>query len=157
MAGCPTWFGEVNDMISKLSAYVALTKPRLVSMSLITMAVGFAMGDVQSSFSWALLAAILGTGLVASGACVLNHYLERDADSQMERTKHRAIPSGIIPPLHALTYGLYLILAGLAVLLWKVNVLTAFLVLLSAFSYVVIYTSLKKFACLNTTAGRFAG
>lgn len=142
---------------SLLRAYLDLTKPRIVSMALGTLAMGFCVASGANTDWLTLVLALLGAGLVASGASVLNHYVERDADAKMVRTRARPIPSGRIKPAHALTFGLYLLLSGLAVSLWMVNLLTAFLLLLSAFLYVLVYTPMKRITVLNTPLGAIPG
>jgi|TARA_Y100000031_G_C8244039_1_gene397156 protoheme IX farnesyltransferase len=126
-------------------------------MVLVTTILGFYLGgNVISSFRL-LVVTLLGTGLCAGGAGALNHYLERDADMQMERTKNRPLPSGIIQPSQALIFGIILVLLGCTLLSWKVNLLTGFLSLLTAFLYVLVYTPLKKITWLNTTIGSIPG
>ena len=70
---------------------------------------------------------LIGSGLVCAGAAVLNHYLEREFDSKMLRTRKRPIPAGDIDPLHALSFGSILVLVGISVLYTQINILTAFL------------------------------
>ena len=141
----------------QIRAYLDLTKPRIVSMALVTLAMGFWAASGPTTAWQTLFFALLGAGLVASGASTLNHYIERDADARMERTRARPIPSGSIKPASALTFGIYLILAGLALSLWLVNLLTAFLLLLSAFLYVLVYTPMKRITVLNTPLGAIPG
>lgn len=141
---------------SLIRAYFDLTKPRLAVMVLIMAAFGFYLSS--SAFAVVpLLFALLGTGLVAAGGLVLNNYLERDIDARMERTKNRALPMGTIRPQNALSFGVLLVLGGLAVLIVKANLLAAFLALLSAFLYVVVYTPMKRLSWLNTSVGAIPG
>lgn len=138
-------------------AYLELTKPRILVMVLVTTTMGFFLGGVGVQSSWHLLLTLIGTGLAAGGANVLNHYLERDADSKMERTRNRPIPAGIILPSEALAFGMISILAGVILLVSSVNLLTGFLVLLTAFLYVLVYTPMKKWTWLNTSIGAIPG
>ncbi len=139
------------------SSYLELAKPRILTLILITTALGFFLGG-NGIVSFPLLAfTILGAGCVCAGASALNHYLERDSDGKMERTKNRPIPAGIIAAHHALAYGIILILVGLCILILWVNLLTAFLSLLTAFLYVLVYTPMKKLSWLNTTIGAIPG
>ena len=141
----------------KISAYIELTKPRILTLVLVTTSLGFYLGGGGIS-SYAVLAyLLLGAGLVCGGSGALNHFVERDADSQMARTKNRPIPKGIISPADALSYGIVLILSGVLILWWKVNLLTAFLSLLTAFLYVLVYTPMKKITWLNTSIGAIPG
>ncbi len=150
----------ISRMIKKqyyaFGPYLELTKPRILTMVLVTSTIGFYLGSHGLSgplFFWTLL----GTGLTSGGAGVLNHYLERQSDALMERTQNRPLPSGQLQPHQALLFGLILVLLGISALLWGVNVLTAFLGLLSAFIYVLIYTPMKKVTWLNTTIGAIPG
>ncbi len=142
---------------SRLTGFIELCKPKILIMVLITTILGFYLGgNVISSFGL-LLTTLLGTGLSAGGAGALNHYLEREADTRMVRTKNRPLPSGLIIPSEALIFGIILILIGCTLLSWKVNLLTGFLSLLTAFLYVLVYTPLKKITWLNTTIGSIPG
>ena len=142
---------------SLFSAYLELTKPRITMLVLVTTALGFYLGG-EGIHSWSLfLFLLLGAGLVCAGSSALNHYLEREFDSKMLRTRNRPIPSGIISPNDALTFGIILILAGLVILYVKVNILTSFLSLLTTFLYIMVYTPMKRVSWLNTTIGAVPG
>ncbi|MDO8580308.1 MAG: heme o synthase, partial [Candidatus Omnitrophota bacterium] len=142
---------------SLFSAYLELTKPRILSLVLVTTALGFFLGG-KGVFSWGtLIYLLIGASGVCAGSGVLNQYLERDVDCLMLRTQKRPLPTGIISPSEALSFGIILILAGLIVLCLKVNLLTAFLGILTAFLYVLVYTPLKKISWLNTTIGSIPG
>ena len=126
-------------------------------MVLVTAALGFCMGGM-GIHSYTLLGIMLfGTALSASGASVLNQYLERDVDSLMQRTCKRPLVTGAISPEAALSFGFLLVLSGVSTLWFWVDLLTAFLALLSAFLYVVIYTPMKQTSVLNTWAGSVVG
>ncbi len=139
------------------SAYYELTKPRISMLVLITTALGFYLGGKGVHSFSALFFTLLGAGLTCGGASALNHYLERDSDAKMERTKNRPIPTGLIHPQNAMIFGILLILLGVFLLYWRVNLLTAFLSLLTAFLYVLVYTPMKKITWLNTTIGAIPG
>lgn len=140
-----------------LKAYLELTKPSILTLVLVTTTLGFYLGG-HGIKSWILLIyLLLGAALVCAGSGVLNHYLERDIDCKMNRTKNRPIPSGLVSPANALAFGLILILIGLSILSIKVNLLTAFLSLLTAFLYIMIYTPMKRISWLNTTIGSIPG
>ncbi|HUI07712.1 MAG TPA: heme o synthase [Verrucomicrobiae bacterium] len=158
---------DVTPGAIPIKGYVEMAKPRIVSMVLVTTTLGFFLGSgllhhgLGESGTWRewplLLLTLLGVGSATGGAAVLNNYLERDVDAKMERTRHRALPAGLVSPEHALAYGVSLVLAGIIVLVRSVNLLTAFLVLLAAFLYVVVYTPLKRLTWLNTTFGSIPG
>ena len=95
--------------------------------------------------------------MASCGAAVLNQYVERDIDGLMERTRNRPLPTGRINPTTALSFGFILVLGGVFFLLFTVGLLTAFLALLSAFLYVVVYTPMKRQNWLNTTLGAVPG
>lgn len=137
--------------------YQELTKPRIVSLVLVTAAIGFYLGG-QGIHSYSkLLFLLLGVGAECAGAAALNHFLEREMDSKMNRTRKRPIPDGRVQPAHALQFGVCLCLLGVFILYVKVNILTAFLSLLTTFLYVLVYTPMKRVSWLNTTVGAFPG
>ena len=145
---------------SLFAAYVELTKPRILTMVLVTATLGFFMGGAgfHGFAAWdGLLSLLVGVAMTSAGSGALNHFLERDADARMERTRNRPIPSGQVPAQHALLLGEYLVLGGVMLLLWRVNLITAFLALLTAFLYVLVYTPMKKFSWLNTLIGAVPG
>jgi len=140
-----------------IGAFVELVKPRIVSMVLVTTCLGYFLG-ARGTHSWLLLlVTLLGVGCSAGGSAVLNNYLERDVDSKMSRTRHRALPAGLVEPAHALAFGVCLVLAGSLTLVRWVNLLTGFLVLLAAFLYVLVYTPMKRWSWINTTLGAIPG
>lgn len=137
--------------------WVEIAKPRIVLMVLITTLLGYylAAGGLHDGLK--LLLTLLGTGLAAAGSAVLNNFLERDIDLQMERTRRRPLPAKQIEPAAALAYGVTLVLGGVALLASLVNLLSAFLVLLTAFLYVLVYTPLKRLTWWNTPIGAIPG
>ena len=129
---------------AKIKGYIDLTKPSILLMVLITTLLGYYLGSDGISSWLKLFWTLLGTGLSAGGAGALNQYLEREQDCLMKRTRDRPIPAGLIQPQDALLFGLILVLTGSVLLVWKVNLLTGFLSLLTAFMYILIYTPMKK-------------
>lgn len=140
-----------------LAAYIELSKPNIMSLVLITTVLGYYLGGKGIDSWFTLLITLIGTALSSGGAGALNHYLERDADSLMNRTKNRPIPAGIILPSNALMFGIILVLSGTTLLVWKVNTLTGFLSILTAFLYILVYTPMKKITWLNTSIGSIPG
>jgi protoheme IX farnesyltransferase len=138
-------------------AFRELVKPRIVTMVLVTAAIGYFLGGHGFRDVLNFILTLLGTGLAAGGAAALNNYLERDSDARMPRTRNRVLPSGQIEPAVALTFGILMVLSGVILLAWLVNLLSAFLVLLTAFLYVLVYTPLKKLTWLNTPIGAIPG
>jgi len=140
-----------------LRDWVQLTKPRITTMVLFTTLVGFvtaSMGPVPLS---ALLVSLLGTGLVASGAAVLNQVLERGTDALMLRTRDRPLPAGRVSAADASVFGGALSALGLAVLMWGARPLAAGVAAITLVSYLAIYTPLKRRTPLSTLVGAVPG
>lgn len=143
--------------LSILKGYLELTKVSIMTLVLITTTLGYFMAQQGFKDPFLLLFTLLGAALTCGGSAALNHYLERDSDLLMNRTKKRPIPTGLITPNQALCFGIILVLAGIIILYTRVNLLTAFLSLLTAFLYVLVYTPLKKVSWLNTLIGAIPG
>lgn len=143
--------------MKNLRPYIELVKPRILSMVLVTTTIGYFLAAKGVHPLSTLCLTLLGVGSATGGAAALNNYLERDVDGKMERTRQRALPAGILQPSSALAYGISLVLLGLFVLVWAINLLTGFLVLLAAFLYVLVYTPMKRLTWLNTTFGAIPG
>lgn len=142
---------------ARLRDYWELTKPRLVSLILLSTAVGFFLG-LKSEMNILLFgAALLGTVLVAAGSMVLNQWMERHEDARMMRTAARPLPSGRLHPAEALIFGVFLSLAGLLILFVHVNASAGFLAALTLASYLSLYTPLKKKTSLCTIVGAVPG
>ena len=142
---------------SRLSIYAELSKLNILSLVLIATILGYYLG-ASGLVSWKhLFITLLGTTLTASGSGALNHYLERETDKFMVRTKNRPLPAGLIKPAEVMNYGVLMVLAGIMILVIQVNMLTGFIALLTAFLYIVVYTPLKKITWLNTSIGSIPG
>jgi len=105
------------------------------------------------SLAWALL----GTGLLSAGASALNQVIERTTDAKMRRTANRPVPAGRLGAEEALAFGALLIVAGLGVLILKVNLLTALLGAVTVVGYLLIYTPMKRVTSLATIVGAVPG
>ncbi len=138
--------------------YLALTKPRIITLLLIT-AVASAFLAARGLPSWPVLTAVLGGGtLAAGGAGALNHYLERDLDGMMLRTRQRPLPGQRIPPRNALLFGLALNLAAFLLFATLANLLSAALALAGTLFYLLVYTRwLKRSTPQNIVIGGAAG
>ena len=136
--------------------YVALTKPKVQSLLLLTTATTmYVAGDPSIGL---VLATCLGGYLSAGGAGAVNHYYDRDIDAQMARTATRPIPAGRVSPLAALTFGMTLSALSFAWLTATVNVLSAVLALCGFLGYTLIYTAwLKRRTPQNIVIGGAAG
>jgi protoheme IX farnesyltransferase len=138
--------------------YLELTKPRITLMVMFTALVGYVMGSPLGAVSQlGLLEALVGTGLVAAGASVLNMVLERRTDGLMHRTRDRPLPSGRLRTAEALGFGLALTSLGIAFLAWFSGSAAAAVALLTWVSYVFFYTPLKTRTSLSTIVGAFPG
>ena len=139
--------------------YVTLTKPRIMSLLLLTGAAGMFVAAGGVPDGTALAAMLLGLALACGGASALNHVLDRDIDRLMgERTARRPVASGRVPAPRALEFGLVLSALSFALLATTVNVLTATLALIGNLFYVVVYTGyLKRSTDRNIVIGGAAG
>ncbi len=136
-----------------------LIKPRIILLLLLVAAASYVASSAPS-ISLSVLSALLGAGALSSaGSSALNHYLDRDVDGLMSRTRHRPLPMGRLrPPEKALAFGLGLVAGGVALSLLLINVLTSLFILLGALIYVVVYTLLlKRRSPWNIVIGGFAG
>jgi heme o synthase len=135
---------------------VALTKPRIISLLLVTTVTPmYVAGDPPL---WLVALVSLGGYLMAGGANAVNMYLDRDIDDVMTRTRLRPIPSGRMTPRQVLAFGVALASAATWMLAYVVNVLTAALALAGFYFYVFIYTRwLKRSSPQNIVIGGAAG
>ena len=134
-----------------------LTKPRIVSMVLITTFVGFYLGSLGRPDYLLLLHTLVGTGLAAAGTLALNQFIERKADAKMHRTQLRPLPNGRLRPVEALLFGSLITAAGLVYLAWAVNIPSALVTTAITVSYLLVYTPLKKKTSLCTFVGAIPG
>jgi heme o synthase len=144
-------------LASRANAYVALTKPDVSFLVLITTATGYYMG-VRGPVSWLHMShMIFGTLLIAAGTAALNHYLERESDRSMRRTASRPLPSGVLRPGRALAFGVALAMAGAVDLYLAAGLLACGLGVLTCLGYLLAYTPLKKRTVWATFVGAFPG
>jgi protoheme IX farnesyltransferase len=137
--------------------YLALTKPRITWLILMSTGMGYYFGLTGAVNLWALFHTIMGTGLIASGTAALNQWYERDADARMRRTDQRPLPSGQMDPGKALAFGVLLSVLGFVELGVGVNWLSAGLGLFTLLSYLGLYTPLKRISPVSTTIGAVPG
>jgi len=139
--------------------YVTLTKPRIMSLLLITGFCGMIAGARGWPGTTIAISATIGLALACGGASALNHVLDRDIDPLMgERTRRRPVASGRVSPSRALEFGLALSAFSFVLLASTVNVLTAVLALVGNLFYVVVYTRwLKRSTPQNIVIGGAAG
>ena len=134
-----------------------LSKPRITQLVVLTTAAGYYLGS-RGPFRLGVFAATLaGTALVAAGTNAFNMIRERDIDAHMRRTRDRPLPSGKVSERAAFVFAAVTAAAGIAILAWLVNLVTAALAALTLVSYVWFYTSLKTRSTLNTLVGAVPG
>jgi protoheme IX farnesyltransferase len=145
-------------------AYVALTKPRIIELLLVTTVPAMVLasrevpGMQPIDWAWLALWTLIGGSLAAGSANAINCYLDRDIDLLMNRTRRRPIPAQQVEPDRAVVFGLVLGVLSFVVLAWFVNLLAAFLALLAIGFYVVVYTVLlKRTTTQNIVIGGAAG
>ena len=137
--------------------YIALTKPRITWLILMSTGMGYYFGLTGAVNLWALFHTILGTGLIASGTAALNQWYERDVDARMKRTDQRPLPAGEMSARNALLFGIALSVLGFVELGLGVNWLSAGLGLFTLLTYLGIYTPLKRISPVSTTIGAVPG
>jgi protoheme IX farnesyltransferase len=143
--------------MSRGNAYIALTKPDVSFLVLITTAAGYYMG-ARGPVDWLrLVHTVFATMLIAAGTAALNHYIERESDRQMRRTASRPLPSGVLQPREALWFGVALCVAGAVYLYFAAGALAAGLGVVTCLSYLLAYTPLKKRTVWATFVGAFPG
>jgi protoheme IX farnesyltransferase len=139
------------------SDLVALTKPRVVVMVLVTTLVGYYAGLTGAPDYVRVLHLVLGTVLAAAGTLALNQYWERDVDALMERTRTRPVPDGRISPLEALIFGAAVTIGGVLYLAALVGVAAASVTAATVVLYLFAYTPLKLRTALCTVVGAVPG
>lgn len=145
---------------SLLRDYAELTKLRVTTLIMMTAWCGYFFGAHQAGESWfsfGLLHALLGIGLVSSGTAALNEVIEHDVDSRMRRTALRPIPAGRMSLAHAIAIGLLMSVGGSIYLAISTNPLTGLLTFLTSVVYLAAYTPLKRISPICTFVGAFPG
>jgi len=141
--------------------YIALTKPRITWLILMSTGVGYFFGlkrPWSGAADWFLLLhTLIGTGLIASGTAALNQWYEREADCLMRRTAARPLPSGRMTAPRAMWFGIALAIVGFVEMARWVNLLSAVLGALTLASYLFLYTPLKQRSHLSTVVGALPG
>jgi len=142
----------------RIAAYVALTKPRIIELLLVTTVPTMVVAERGLPSGWLILATLVGGALAAAGANTINMFVDRDIDKLMKRTSGRPLVTGEITPTSALVFALVLEAAA-AVELWLlVNPLSAALALSATLFYVFVYTLwLKRTSSNNIVIGGAAG
>ncbi|SCG42918.1 protoheme IX farnesyltransferase [Micromonospora echinaurantiaca] len=147
-----------RDVRAVLSAYVTLTKPRIVELLLVTTVPAMMLADGGLPSLWLVAVVLVGGSLAAGAASVINCYIDRDIDQLMRRTKRRPLPAHTVTPRNALIFGLVLAAVSVALMAAFTNLLAAGLTLAAIVYYDVVYTLwLKRTTTANTFWGGACG
>jgi heme o synthase len=143
---------------SRIGPYVALTKPRIIELLLVTTLPTMIVAQRGLPPAWLMAATLLGGALAAGGANAINMYVDRDIDKLMRRTAKRPLVTGAVTPRAALTFAVTLEVVAFVELLGLVNLLSAVLAISATLFYVFVYTLwLKRISSQNIVIGGAAG
>ena len=127
-------------------------------MVLVTVCAGFYLASEEGTTNWAsLINLLLGTTLTAGGSLALNQYMERDIDGIMGRTQSRPLPGRKLSPTEALLFGITITTLGQLYLFFTVHILASTVIFAVIFTYLLIYTPLKKKNPISTFFGSISG
>jgi protoheme IX farnesyltransferase len=153
-AATASWLYATREVVGD---YVALTKPRVISLLLVTTLATMFVASSSPPIGL-ILATMIGGYLAAGGAGAINHYIERDIDARMARTSRRPLPDGRVEPRAALLFGIALAAASFGLFALAVNMTAALLAMAGLFGYVFVYTLwLKPITAQNIVIGGAAG
>ncbi len=153
-------FSHVGSRPSRttLGAYVALTKPRIIELLLITTVPAMVLAADGWPNTWLVVWTVVGGTLAAGGANAINMYIDRDIDQLMERTRNRPLVTGRIAPRDALVFAIALEVVAFVVLALSSNVLAGAIAISATLFYVFIYSLwLKRTTRQNIVIGGAAG
>lgn len=142
---------------SMIKQYYLLTKPGIIYGNLLPAIAGFLLASKGHIHFLLFISMIIGTSLIIGSGCVFNNYIDRHIDKKMERTKKRALVTGVISERYALLFATILGLLGILILYVYTNVLTAIVGFIGFFVYVVLYSISKRRSSLGTIVGSIAG
>ena len=143
---------------ARLAGYVALTKPRIVELLLVTTVPTMVVAEGGVPSVWLMIATVLGGALAAGGANAVNMVVDRDIDSLMERTSQRPLVRGVMTPRAAMVFAVVVEVAAFAWLVATVNLLSAVLAVSATLFYVFVYSLwLKRSTTRNIVIGGAAG
>jgi heme o synthase len=137
--------------------YYLITKPGIVLGNLLTVAAGFLLASKGQIHIGLFLATMLGLALIMASACIFNNYIDRPLDKKMERTKNRALVTGLISGKNALAFATLLVILGGLALWFFTNPLTTAIAAFGFFVYVVLYSLWKSKTVYGTAIGAIAG
>ncbi|UDY34079.1 heme o synthase [Dermatobacter hominis] len=143
---------------AKVGAYVALTKPRIIELLLVTTVPTMVVAEQGVPPLWLMVATVIGGTLAAGGANAINMYVDRDIDALMERTQGRPLVTGAVSPRSALVFAISIEVLAFLFLWQVVNLLSAVLAVSACLFYVFVYTLwLKRSSSSNIVIGGAAG
>jgi heme o synthase len=143
---------------ARIAGYVALTKPRIIELLLVTTVPTMIVAEQGMPSPWLIFCTVLGGTLAAGGANAINMVVDRDIDRLMERTKGRPLVTGVMSPRAALTFAITLEVLAFGFLWATVNLLSAVLAVTACLFYVFVYTLwLKRTSSRNIVIGGAAG
>lgn len=149
---------QVFSVGERLAGYLALTKPRIIELLLVTTVPTMFVAQGRVPSVWLMVATVIGGTLAAGGANAVNMVVDRDIDGLMERTMHRPLVQGVMSPRAALTFAVCIEVAAFTWLFATVNPLSAVLAVSATFFYVFVYTLwLKRTTTQNIVIGGAAG
>lgn len=147
-----------RTLVQRVGAYVALTKPRIIELLLITTLPTMIVAQGGLPPVWLMVATLVGGALAAGGANAINMYVDRDIDRLMHRTAKRPLVTGAVTPRNALIFAVALEVVAFAELWLFVNLLSAVLAVSATLFYVFVYTLwLKRTSSQNIVIGGAAG
>jgi len=147
-----------TSVLAHVRDYIALTKPRIISLLLVTTVATMVVAAPDALALSTVLWTMLGGYLAAGGAGAINHYLDRERDARMTRTRGRPLVAGRIEPIHGLVFGIVLGVLAFVQLALTVNLLAAALAMAGLLGYVFVYTMwLKPLTPQNIVIGGAAG
>src|SRR4051812_40892645 len=143
-----------SSRASRASAFVALTKPRIIELLLVTTLPTMVVAKRGMPSGWLMLATLVGGSLAAGGANAINMNVDRDIDRLMGRTRNRPLVTGAVSPVEALVFAIALEVAAFVELWLIVNPLSAVLAVSATLFYVFVYTLwLKRSTANNIVIG----
>ncbi|MDP6493523.1 MAG: heme o synthase [Acidimicrobiales bacterium] len=143
---------------ARVAGYVALTKPRIIELLLVTTVPTMFVAEQGVPSVWLMVATVLGGILAAGGANAINMVVDRDIDALMERTRNRPLVTGVMSARNALVFSIVLEVVAFAWLFTFVNLLSALLAVSATLFYVFVYTRwLKRTSTQNIVIGGVAG
>ena len=147
-----------SPLRTRIAGYVALTKPRIIELLLVTTVPTMVVANQGIPSGWLILNTIIGGAFAAGGANAINMYIDRDIDALMDRTKNRPLVTGLIAPRAGLTFAIGLEVVAFIWLAAWVNLVTAVLGVAACLFYVFVYTLwLKRTSKSNIVIGGAAG